>query len=178
MSSDQDQGSNAGLVVAFGAVALAVVVALSMAVRHSGKPAAAPAAAAASAVTAPAAAASGAEVEQLVDLSPTEAALATVYFGSGAAEVNAEADAALAKAVAELASSPTKKVLLSGYHDTTGDPAHNAELAKQRAKSVRAALVAKGVPAAQVLLRKPEVTVGGGSEQEARRVEIRVIDAH
>ncbi|HMZ00327.1 MAG TPA: OmpA family protein, partial [Burkholderiaceae bacterium] len=106
------------------------------------------------------------------------AALATVYFGSGASEMNAEADAALAKTVAELAGSSTKKVLLSGYHDTTGDPAHNAELAKQRAKSVRAALVAKGVALEQVLLRKPEVTAGGGSDQEARRVEIRVIDAH
>ena len=84
----------------------------------------------------------------------------------------------LAKTVAELAGSSTKKVLLSGYHDTTGDPAHNAELAKQRAKSVRAALVAKGVALEQVLLRKPEVTAGGGSDQEARRVEIRVIDAH
>lgn len=177
-SQDQDQGSKAGLVVAFGAVALAVIVALTMAVRHS-KPAAAPAAAAASAAPAAAAMpASGAEVEQLVDLSPTGAALATVYFGSGASEVNAEADAALAKTVAELAGSTTKKVLLSGYHDTTGDPAHNAELAKQRAKSVRAALVAKGVALEQVLLRKPEVTAGGGSDQEARRVEIRVIDAH
>lgn len=179
-SQDQDQGSKAGLVVAFGAVALAVIVALTMALRHSGKPAAAPAAAATAASAAPvaAAAASGAEAaEQLVDLSPTGAALATVYFGSGAAEVNAEADAALAKTVAELAGSTTKKVLLSGYHDTTGDPAHNAELAKQRAKSVRAALAAKGVPLAQVLLRKPEVTAGGGSDQEARRVEIRVIDA-
>jgi outer membrane protein OmpA-like peptidoglycan-associated protein len=179
-SQDQDQGSKAGLVVVFGAVALAVIVALTMAVRYSSKPAAAPAAAAAvsAAPAAPAAAASGAEAaEQLVDLSPTGAALATVYFASGASEAGAEADAALAKAVAELAGSTTKKVLLSGYHDTTGDPAHNAELAKQRAKSVRAALVAKGVPLAQVLLRKPEVTAGGGSDQEARRVEIRVIDA-
>ena len=64
-----------------------------------------------------------------------------------------------------------------GIHGICGDPARNAELAKERAKAVRAALVAKGVPLAQVLLRKPEVTAGGGSDQEARRVEIRVIDA-
>jgi outer membrane protein OmpA-like peptidoglycan-associated protein len=187
-SQDEDQGSKAGLVVAFGAVALAVVVALSMAVRHSFKSAAAPlvAQSASAAVPAPSAAVAaspaasadaGAGADQLVDLTPTGAALSTVFFGSGQAALDAAADAALAKVVEALAGSTSKKVLLSGYHDTTGDPARNAELAKERAKAVRAALVAKGVPLAQVLLRKPEVTAGGGSDQEARRVEIRVIDA-
>ena len=178
-SQDEDQGGKAGLVVAFGAVALAVVVALSMAIRQSFKSVAAPAVAeAASAAPAMAGtAAVDASAEQLVDLSPTGAPLATVYFASGASAVGAEADAALAKTVEALAGSPSKKVLLSGYHDTTGDPARNAELAKERAKAVRAALLAQGVPLAQVLLRKPEVTAGGGSEQEARRVEIRVIEA-
>ncbi|BDI07046.1 OmpA family protein [Sphaerotilus microaerophilus] len=184
-SQDEDQGSKAGLVVAFGAVALAVVVALSMAVRHSFKSAAAPLVAQSASAAVPAAVAAspaasadaGAGADQLVDLTPTGAALSTVFFGSGQAALDAAADAALAKVVEALAGSTSKKVLLSGYHDTTGDPARNAELAKERAKAVRAALVAKGVPLAQVLLRKPEVTAGGGSDQEARRVEIRVIDA-
>ena len=180
-SQDEDQGSKAGLVVAFGAVALAVVVALSMAVRHSFKSAAAPLVAQSASAAVAASPAASADVaagaDQLVDLTPTGAALSTVFFGSGQAAVDAAADAALAKVVEALAGSTSKKVLLSGYHDTTGDPAHNAELAKERAKAVRAALVAKGVPLAQVLLRKPEVTAGGGSDQEARRVEIRVIDA-
>lgn len=184
-SQDEDQGSKAGLVVAFAAVALAVIVALSMAVRQSFKSAAAPLVAQASSAAVPAAPAAAVEAasgvaagaDQLVDLTPTGAALSTVFFGSGQAAVDAAADAALAKVVEALAGSTTKKVLLSGYHDTSGDPVRNAELAKERAKAVRAALVAKGVPVAQVLLRKPEVTAGGGSAEEARRVEIRVIDA-
>jgi outer membrane protein OmpA-like peptidoglycan-associated protein len=172
MSQDQDQGSKAGVVVAFAVIAVALVVALGMALRQSFKSAAAPVVAAA--VQASAAAE---PAEQLVDLSPTGEALATVYFGSGQSAVDAAGDAALAKVIEALAGGAGKKVLLSGYHDTTGDPAHNAELAKERAKAVRAALVAKGVPLAQVLLRKPEVTAGGGSDQEARRVEIRLVDA-
>ena len=68
-------------------------------------------------------------------------------------------------------------MLLSGYHDSTGDPAMNAELAKQRAKAVRAALVVAGVPLQQVLMRKPESTTGSGTDREARRVEIRIVDA-
>ena len=178
MSQDQDQGTKAGVVVAFAVIAVALVVALGMALRQSFKSAAVPVVAAEMQASAAAAASSAADAaEQLVDLSPAGAALATVYFGSGQAAVDATADAALAQTLEALAGSSTKKVLLSGYHDTTGDPARDAELAKERAKAVRAALVAKGVPLAQVLLRKPEVTAGGGSDQEARRVEIRLVDA-
>ena len=73
-----------------------------------------------------------------------------------------------------LAASPNAIVLLSGFHDTSGDPARNAELAKQRAVSVRDALVAGGVATERVKFRKPESTVGAGSPEEGRRVEIRV----
>lgn len=183
-SQDEDQGTKAGLVVIVGVVAVALLVALGMAIRHSFKSAAAPVvaevAADAASAAAPAGAASGAAdaaADTLVDLSPTGPALTTVYFGSGQAGVAADADAALAQAVQALAGAAGKKLLLSGYHDSTGDPARNAELAKERAKAVRAALVARGLSQEQVLLRKPEVTAGGGSDQEARRVEIRVVDA-
>lgn len=186
-SQDEDQGSKAGLVVIVGVVAVALLVALGMAIRHSFKSAAGSVVAEVAADAASAAPAEGASgavagaadtaADTLVDLSPTGPALATVYFGSGQADVAADADAALAQAVQALAGAAGKKVLLSGYHDSTGDPARNAELAKERAKAVRAALVARGLSADQVLLRKPEVTTGGGSDQEARRVEIRVVDA-
>ena len=83
----------------------------------------------------------------------------------------------LAEVVKALAGDGARRVLLSGYHDSTGDPAMNAELAKQRAKAVRAALVVAGVPLQQVLMRKPESTTGSGTDREARRVEIRIVDA-
>ena len=65
-------------------------------------------------------------------------------------------------------------MLLSGFHDPSGDAAQNAELAKQRAQSVRNALVAGGVATDRIKFRKPESTVGTGSPEEGRRVEIRV----
>ena len=124
-----------------------------------------------------AAAASATEAEDvLVDYTTTTAALATVYFESASAALQPDADPALAETVKALAADPGKRVLLSGYHDATGDPAMNAELAKQRAKAVRAALLVAGVPLNQVLLRKPESTTGTGTEREARRVEIRIVD--
>ena len=84
--------------------------------------------------------------------------------------------AALAPAVKALADAPGKKLVIAGFHDATGDPAHNAELAKQRAKSVQAALTAQGADAARLQLRKPEQMALGGPAEEARRVEVRLVD--
>jgi outer membrane protein OmpA-like peptidoglycan-associated protein len=82
----------------------------------------------------------------------------------------------LADVQARLAQAPAgAKLVLSGFHDASGDPARNAELAKERAKAVRTALVAAGVDVARVALRKPESTMGGGTPEEARRVEVRLV---
>ena len=82
----------------------------------------------------------------------------------------------LAPAIQALAGAPAKKLVIAGFHDPSGDAAHNAELAKQRAKAVRAALVARGADAARVQLRKPERTALGGPAEQARRVEVRLVD--
>ena len=66
-----------------------------------------------------------------------------------------------------------KKLVISGYHDATGDPVQNAELAKQRAFAVRDALTGAGLTAEQIELSKPQETTGGsGDDREARRVEV------
>jgi K(+)-stimulated pyrophosphate-energized sodium pump len=65
-----------------------------------------------------------------------------------------------------------KRAVISGFHDSTGDPAKNEELAKQRAFAVRDALKALGVAEDKVELKKPEVLTGSGSNAEARRVEV------
>ena len=97
-----------------------------------------------------------------------------IYFALGKSELPANAGDAVAKAVATLAAKPQGIVLLSGFHDLSGDPARNAELARERAQAVRAALQAAGVAGERIKLRKPESTLGGGTAEEARRVEIRV----
>ena len=62
--------------------------------------------------------------------------------------------------------------MISGFHDVTGDPVRNEELAKQRALAVRDALAALGIGEDKIDLRKPAVTTASGSNAEARRVEV------
>jgi outer membrane protein OmpA-like peptidoglycan-associated protein len=79
------------------------------------------------------------------------------------------------EAVAEyVKANPTSMAVVSGYHDPTGDAAHNEELAKQRAQAAKAALMAAGVADAQIEMVKPIVTTGSGDLAEARRVEVTV----
>lgn len=111
---------------------------------------------------------------ETVDIAAVGEALGKVYFGSGLATLNEADKAVVAKTVEALAGKAEAIVLLSGFHDASGDPAMNAELAKQRALAVREALLAGGIAAERVKLRKPESTLGGGTAEEGRRVEIRV----
>ncbi|MBK7414333.1 MAG: OmpA family protein [Dechloromonas sp.] len=108
------------------------------------------------------------------EIAPVGDALAKVYFEVGQAALNDADQAVVSQTMAALALNPKAIVLLSGFHDPSGDPARNAELAKGRAEAVRDALVAGGVAADRVRFRKPESTVGTGSAEEGRRVEIRV----
>ena len=108
------------------------------------------------------------------EIAPVGEALAKVYFEVGAAALSEADKGVVATTMAALAVNQNAIVLLSGFHDTSGDAQRNAELAKQRAESVRDALVAGGVAADRVKFRKPESTLGSGSPEEGRRVEIRV----
>ena len=95
------------------------------------------------------------------------------YFASGKADLAAGALAALGDAIA--AAKAGKQLVLSGFHDATGDPAFKAELARQRAVAVRDALLGAGVAPASMELRKPEQTTGTGNDAEARRVEVIIV---
>ena len=128
------------------------------------KPAAAPAPTASSAA-APASAAPGADASVVV-----ENGVVKFYFASGKADLAPGALTALAEAIA--AAKGGARLVVSGFHDATGDPAFNAELARQRAFAVRDALTGAGVPESSLELKKPEVTTGSGGNAEARRVEV------
>ena len=68
---------------------------------------------------------------------------------------------------------PNGKLGLSGFVDPSGDPAKNAELAKQRAFAVRDAFTTAGVAEDKIDLQKPtDVTAGSTSAAEGRRVEV------
>ena len=96
-----------------------------------------------------------------------------LYFASGKAALPADASKELAKVIKAAGADPKLFVVVSGFHDSTGDAQTNAKLARARAEAVRNALLAKGLAAERVVLRKPEVTTGTGPRREARRVEMR-----
>ena len=96
-----------------------------------------------------------------------------VFFDSGKVEVPAEfADKAKAM-VAYLQAHAEQKAVISGFNDPTGDAAKNAELSKQRASAVQAALVVAGVPADRTVLEKPaETSDTGATNAASRRVDV------
>ncbi|HRM48002.1 MAG TPA: sodium-translocating pyrophosphatase [Alicycliphilus sp.] len=91
------------------------------------------------------------------------------YFASGKAEPHADGAGALARIVDGVKAG--KKAVISGYVDSTGSAAANAEIAKQRALAVRDLLMGLGVAEDQVELQKP-ADIQAGSGAQARRVEV------
>ena len=147
------------------AVALSVTIALMAGVVGLNAGSQAPAAAA----PAPAPAAAP------VAAAPTSTPLvAKVYFDSGVNALPADGAATLQPVVDALKANAAARIAISGYHDKTGNPEQNAELAKQRAFAVRDALVAAGIADTRIELRKPEEAQGDGNDREARRVEATV----
>lgn len=96
------------------------------------------------------------------------------FFATGKAEVAAGAKEALGAVLQ--GAQDGKRVQISGYHDATGDAEVNAELAKRRAQAVRDAVLALGVAQEQIELTKPAQTLASGSNEEARRVEVLLMD--
>jgi uncharacterized protein YidB (DUF937 family)/outer membrane protein OmpA-like peptidoglycan-associated protein len=98
-----------------------------------------------------------------------------IYFATGSKTLAAEDSARIQRAVEYLKTNPAAAVDITGYADKSGAAATNEELAKERAKVVRDALVAGGIPESRTNLVPPvSVTAGsGGDDPEARRVEIR-----
>ena len=188
MSTQDDDQQSQGVVwaVLIGVVLLAVSLAIGMGLYRTSRGAAtAPAAATTGATMAPApvsgsgggfspgVAAAGAGIGAAVADGPSikvEGGVVKFYFASGSDELARGAAEALGDVVRGVAAG--KKAVISGFHDVTGDPARNEELAKQRALRVRDALTALGIGEDKLDLRKPAVTTADGSNAEARRVEV------
>lgn len=94
------------------------------------------------------------------------------YFQSGESNLAVGALAALSDMVKRAQSG--RRLVISGFHDATGNAAKNADLAKQRALVVRDALMAAGVAKQKIKINKPEEMAGNVSDAEARRVEITI----
>ena len=163
MSDNDDDTQNYALAVVAGVVALVIagVIALAASTVMSAAPAA-PSAATDAAVPAPV-------VANEAGVAPER-----LYFEVGSPALPADATEVLARVAEAARASAGATVLISGFHDASGDAAQNAELAKNRALAVRHALEANGVAPDHLVMSKPAVTTGGGDPKEARRVELRV----
>jgi photosynthetic reaction center cytochrome c subunit len=97
-----------------------------------------------------------------------------LYFVTGNADLPADTGAGLTTLVAHANADGTKKFVISGYHDATGDLTQNQALAKQRAMATYDLLRKLGVAQERIVLLRPEQTQGGGGldNPEARRVEV------
>ena len=155
MSDANDDAQNVTLGVIAAVVALVIAGVLTLSISRSGPP---------KAPKAPAQAAAA----------PAAAAAPRVYFEVDSDALPGDAAELLARVAEEARAKPGAAVLISGFHDASGDPEHNADLAKRRAQAVRHALEANGVAPAQLVLDKPQQTLGGGDAREARRVELRI----
>lgn len=97
----------------------------------------------------------------------------TVYFDTGKADVTPDFTAAAAPVLGYLQDNPGAMLAISGFNDPTGNAAANAELSRNRAQNVKAALEKLGVEADRAALEKPaETTDTGATNTEARRVEV------
>ena len=104
------------------------------------------------------------------DYAVVENGIVKFYFASASSNLAPNADEVLSVVVDGIKHG--RRAIISGYHDQTGNAAVNAEISKNRAVAVQNALLALGVPAESIELRKPEAAQGTGSDAEARRVEV------
>ena len=123
MSSQDDEPEyRVVALVLISVIVLAVGLALGIGIHKSRG--SAPAAAAVVAAPAAAAVAASSDDASVV----VENGVVKFYFASGKADLAAGALDALGEAIASAKAG--KKLVISGFHDATGDPAFNAELAK------------------------------------------------
>lgn len=103
-----------------------------------------------------------------------EGEVAKFYFATGKADLAPEAQRVINDLLDIVKSRPEVRFSVSGFHDTTGNQAVNAELAKRRAESVAEGLRNAGIAGERIQLDKPAETSGTGDSKEARRVEVRL----
>jgi outer membrane protein OmpA-like peptidoglycan-associated protein len=109
---------------------------------------------------------------------PIRADTFVLYFVEGKDEFIEESKRQFDKILSEVARRPVPDVLVVGHTDAVGSDQFNDALGLRRAETVRAALIAVGIPAADVQAisrgkRAPAVpTPDGFAEPRNRRVEI------
>ena len=104
--------------------------------------------------------------------------LGDVLFDSGQASLKPGAASTIDRLSNFLASQPDRSLIIEGHTDSMGSDSFNQQLSESRAESVKAALVAKGIPSERIVaVGKGEAAPVAGNDtsagrQQNRRVEI------
>ena len=171
--NDDDSQERFALGFLFALIALVISAVVGTVVVRQIGGSAAPAAAAASNVPAAVVAEPAASDADAASVR-VENGVVKFFFASGKAEVAAGANTALVEVIKGVVEGG-KRASISGYHDATGDLAKNQELAKLRAMAVADALKSLGVAEDKIELKKPEQAQASGTNAEARRVEVTLV---
>jgi outer membrane protein OmpA-like peptidoglycan-associated protein len=176
VNDQNDDAQNFALMVLAGVIALVIAGVLALAISTSTTTATTGTqlAGGAAAASAPPGAADTASVAPGAAVPSLGEADARIYFELGSDALPPDAAGELARIADAARTDAGKVVLISGYHDESGDAARNADLAKNRAFAVRHALEANGIARARLVMDKPRATLGGADAREARRVEMRL----
>lgn len=178
-SNGDDSQQNLVLALVLGLIAFVIFFVVGIVLYHRAHAPQAPAAAMAAAA-APAKTRVAEVTETVTVVIPdgasirVEGGVVNFYFATASADLAPGAAEALAAVIKGVEGG--HKAEISGFHDTTGDAALNEQLAKKRADTVRDVLTGLGVPADKIELKKPAVTAGSGSDAQARRVEVKLVD--
>jgi outer membrane protein OmpA-like peptidoglycan-associated protein len=104
-----------------------------------------------------------------------------VLFPFDSAELLPSSEGTVVRLAEALRGAVKRKITVEGHTDSIGDDAYNLRLSEARARSVADALIARGIPSADLATRgfgrtRPIVPQTGDAEQEKlnRRVEIRI----
>lgn len=103
---------------------------------------------------------------------------ARILFDTGKAEIRGEGNVALDRVARLVKEKTTANLVIEGHTDSTGTAQLNQRLSEQRAESVRAGLLARGVPTARLAAKGIGQTqpVGDNATEQGRgqnrRVEI------
>jgi len=76
--------------------------------------------------------------------------LSPIYFAAGTTQIRPNDTRILDAHAAWLRANRTQRLLIEGHTDSAGDSAFSRQVGVQRAKSAKAYLVARGVPAEQI----------------------------
>jgi len=104
-----------------------------------------------------------------------------IQFDFAKATIRPESNKLLDEAVKVLKQYPELRISISGHTDNVGEPAKNLELSQQRADSVKAYLVGKGIAAERIETRgagETEPIADNGTDkgrQENRRIEFKLL---